>query len=106
MTPPRRRIGERFCVRLGNWRDEPVGPHEQAMYQVSFATEIFASLVPWLMLNHDGGLSILIHPNTSNPRRNHLIDPIWIGHFLGVHGEVLGEAEEALEVNTEPTLGV
>jgi DOPA 4,5-dioxygenase len=106
MTPPRRRIGERFCVRLGNWRDEPVGPHEQAMYQVSFATEIFASLVPWLMLNHDGGLSILIHPNTSNPRRNHLIDPIWIGHALGVHGEVLGEAEEALEVNTEPTLGV
>ncbi|TGS36306.1 aromatic ring-cleaving dioxygenase, partial [bacterium M00.F.Ca.ET.180.01.1.1] len=31
----RERIGERFRVRLGNWRDEPVGPHEQAMYQVS-----------------------------------------------------------------------
>lgn len=37
------RIGERFCVRLGNWRDEPVGPHQQAMYQVSFATGIFAT---------------------------------------------------------------
>ncbi|CDX21507.1 hypothetical protein MPL3356_380005 [Mesorhizobium plurifarium] len=42
----RERIGERFRVRLGNWRDESVGPHEQAMYQVSFATEIFAALVP------------------------------------------------------------
>ncbi|MEI9419510.1 DOPA 4,5-dioxygenase family protein [Mesorhizobium sp. Cs1321R2N1] len=102
----RQRIAERFRVRLGNWQDGPVGPHGQAMYQVSFAPEIFATLVPWLMLNHQG-LSILIHPNTTNPKRDHLVDPIWIGRALEVHGEVLGEeheAEEALEVNTEPTL--
>ncbi|MBA1141126.1 aromatic ring-cleaving dioxygenase [Mesorhizobium sp. CCANP35] len=101
----RLRIGERFCVRLGNWHDKQVGPHEQAMYQISFATEIFTWLVLWLMLNH-GCLSILIHP--TDPKRDHLVDPIWIGRPLGGHGEVLGEedeAEEALEVNTEPTMG-
>ena len=99
-------IGERFSVTLGRWHDAKVGPHDQSMYQVAFATEVFPALVPWLMLNH-GRLSILVHPNTTNPRRDHLADPVRIGPALAVHGEILpeeAEKEEALPPNTNPAL--
>ncbi len=99
-------IGERFPVQLGRWHDVRVGPHDGAMYQVAFAKEVFATLVPWLMLNH-GGLSILVHPNTSNPRRDHAIDPFWIGASLPIHDEKLpteSGPDDASEPNTTPYL--
>src|SRR5829696_513486 len=99
-------IGERFSVTLGRWHDVKVGPHDQAMYQVAFANEVFPELVPWLMLNH-GSLSILVHPNTTNPRRDHHADPLWIGKALPVHVDKLPEetaSEAAPAPNTQPAL--
>jgi aromatic ring-cleaving dioxygenase len=99
-------IGERFSVTLGRWHDVKVGPHDQAMFQVAFAADLFATLVPWLMLNR-GALSILVHPNTTNPRRDHVVNPLWIGPPVAVHGEKLpedGALEQAPEPNTVPLL--
>jgi DOPA 4,5-dioxygenase len=66
---------------IGRWHDEPVGPHPISMYQVAFATEMFAAFMPWLMLNHDG-LTILVHPGTGDGYADHTRHAAWLGGIL------------------------
>ncbi|MGJ4902752.1 DOPA 4,5-dioxygenase family protein [Bradyrhizobium sp. HKCCYLS2058] len=99
-------MADRFLVTLGRWHDALVGPHERPMYQVAFAVDVFPVLVPWLMLNH-GRLSVLVHPNTTEPLADHTAHALWIGSPLGIRSENLpshGEAELAREPNTTPTI--
>ena len=72
---------------VGRWHDVPVGPHSQAMYQVSFVTESFAAFMPWLMLNRDG-LTILVHPGTGDGYADHTKHAAWLGAVLPVRFEV------------------
>jgi aromatic ring-cleaving dioxygenase len=102
-------IAERFSVQLGRWHEKPVGPHAHGMYQVAFDVPVFTKLIPWLMLNRQG-LTILIHPNTVNPRRDHLINAFWFEEVLPtVRPEQLAEVVEKGSIdpiapNTVPSL--
>ena len=77
----REAIAERFEVRLGRWRDEPVGPHPEPMYQVAFDAAIFADIVPWLMLNRRG-LTVFVHPETGDDLADHRNHATWMGRML------------------------
>ena len=103
----REQIGERFGVALGRVHDGLVGPHARAMYQVAFDVASFGNFVPWLMLNRQG-LTVLVHPNTRDSRRDHLTHALWMGEVLPiVRQEILGtddEPELAPPVNTAPTI--
>jgi aromatic ring-cleaving dioxygenase len=84
----RQGVGERFSARLGNWHDEPVGPHPVAMYQVAFAADEFPRLAPWLMLNRDE-LDVLIHPLSGDSVADHTRFAMWLGHVLPLRTDVL-----------------
>lgn len=81
-------IGEQFEAELGRWHDKPVGPHPKSMYQVSFANEVFSTLVPWLMLNRRG-LDVLVHPNTGDDVADHTDQALWLGEKLPLDIEFL-----------------
>ncbi len=75
---------------LGRWRDQPVGPHSEAMYQVAFAPTLFPILVPFIALNREG-LTVLVHPETGHQRADHLQHALWMGAVLPLDGSVLPE---------------
>src|SRR5215469_11958105 len=81
-------IGANFSTRLGRWHDKPVGPHPISMYQVAFAVEEFARLVPFLMLNREG-LDVLVHPLTGDGVADHTRFAAWLGSPLPLRLDVL-----------------
>ena len=84
-------IERAFEVEMGRWREEPVGPHPQPMYQVKFGVGQFARIVPWLMLNR-AGLTILVHPDTGDAYRDHALNALWLGEKLKLRLEVFSRA--------------
>jgi len=84
----REQIAARFEVVLGRWHDVKVGPHPQAMYQLAFSREVFATIVPFLALNR-AGLDVLVHPNTEDAYADHIHHAMWLGQRLALDGSVL-----------------
>ncbi|MCP4328329.1 MAG: DOPA 4,5-dioxygenase family protein [Alphaproteobacteria bacterium] len=74
----RNAIEARFDVRMGRWHDRPIGPHPMWSYQVAFAADLFADIVPWLALNH-GELTVFIHPETGDDIADHTRHALWLG---------------------------
>ncbi|KAI0793872.1 DOPA-like domain-containing protein [Fomes fomentarius] len=59
--------------------DRPVGPHPVPMFEVNvFTPHQVGTFFSWLAVNR-GPLSVLIHPNTDDPYRDHTESATWMG---------------------------
>ena len=96
---------ERFPVELGNWNLEPRGPHVTPSFYFGFTNDLLPILVPWLQLN-SLGLTILLHPNTDNPRADHLYYTLWVNRSQPVNAYSMPKqaAVEKIFPNIKPTV--
>lgn len=96
----RRWSAERFLVELGDWNTEPRGPHTTPSFYFGFTTDLFPKVVPWLQLN-SLGLTILIHPNTVDPRADHLYYALWVNRSQPVNAFDWPTLEQRKELTVE-----
>jgi aromatic ring-cleaving dioxygenase len=80
----RRWAGERFPVELGDWNLMPRGPHTTPSFYFGFTNDLLPVIVPWVQLN-SLGLTILLHPNTDDPRADHLYYTLWVNRSQPVN---------------------
>ncbi len=106
----RKWVIERFPVELGNWNLEPRGPHVTPSFYFGFTNDLLPVVVPWLQLN-SLGLTILLHPNSDDPRADHLYYTLWVNRSQPVNafnwkrqGEAGAPQLEKIFPNIVPTL--
>ncbi|XP_002965363.2 uncharacterized 21.2 kDa protein [Selaginella moellendorffii] len=74
--------------------DKPIGPHGIGNFEVNLMKhEDFVEFVTWIPLNRRN-FSVLIHPNTGNPLRDHTAHAMWIGQKQVLNLSVLTEDDD------------
>jgi DOPA 4,5-dioxygenase len=79
------------AIKMGRVHEKPVGPHPDWSCQLAFRPELFAQVVPWLMLNR-GGLVVFVHPLTGNDLVDHRDRALWMGAVRPLDLSMLDEA--------------
>ncbi|QYS97945.1 4,5-dioxygenase (Only in Amanita muscaria) [Trichoderma simmonsii] len=73
-----RRDGAFVAVPLQRVNKEPIGPHPAGSYEIWVPDTSFSEVFFYLATNR-GNLSILVHPLTSQQRRDHETRNAWLG---------------------------
>ena len=70
--------GRMFKLTVGRMHDKPVGPHPRGSCQLAFAPELFAQVIPWLIV-HRNGLTVFAHAETGDAMKDHTEHVVWLG---------------------------
>lgn len=71
--------GRQFGVAVGRVHEREVGPHPHWSCQLSFDSDQFDALVPWLDA-HRNGLDVFVHGQTGDGLADHTDHASWLGH--------------------------
>eukprot|EP01120_Amphizonella_sp_Union-15-10_P001915 TRINITY_DN12061_c0_g1_i1.p1 TRINITY_DN12061_c0_g1~~TRINITY_DN12061_c0_g1_i1.p1 ORF type:complete len:134 (+),score=21.73 TRINITY_DN12061_c0_g1_i1:90-491(+) len=102
----REELKQRFpWLRFFNPHNQAMGPHPQPMWEADFynSENLYADygeVLFWLQLHHNGH-SVLIHPKTGYPKREHTENALWLGERLPLKVETLTEIDPKWEIDTE-----
>jgi len=79
-------------LRIYKFWDKPVGPHPVAMFEVNvFNPHQTGAFFSWLAVNR-GPCSVLIHPNTGKPLKDHTELATWMGRPWPLRTDTLPES--------------
>jgi len=67
-----------FNLKLGRLHQKPIGPHLMWSCQLTFSSNHFEKLIPWLDDNREG-LTILVHGLTADNLKDHTDYAYWLG---------------------------
>ena len=81
--------GEKFDLKVGRIHQKLVGPHPKWSCQITFGSEHFDKLVPWLESNR-AGLTILIHALSGNDLEDHTKYAYWLGDRAELDVSIFG----------------
>jgi aromatic ring-cleaving dioxygenase len=76
----------KFVLFAGELRDQPVGPHPKAQFEVHFREDALAQVVA---LIKETGLTALVHPLTDDDLADHTTLGQWLGEPLPLDLSVL-----------------
>lgn len=65
-------------LKVGKFRDKPVGPHPKRMFQITVSKEEMGSVLLVVMKYHKN-LSVLIHPCMNEDLLDHTERAMWLG---------------------------
>lgn len=81
--------GNLFNLNVGRVHQRAVGPHPKWSCQISFSSNNFDELIPWLE-SHRNNLTILIHAVTGNNLQDHTEYAYWLGNEVKLNLSIFG----------------
>lgn len=82
-----------FAYELPPVREAPIGPHRWPIWSIWVDRANFTPVVEWMMRHHRRH-SVLIHPETGDPLKDHTDHAMWLGTPRPLNLDALREDDQ------------